>query len=45
MTVVATYRQQGRNVPEYLTSRLEMQLAGPATPSLRPEDEPEINAA
>jgi len=45
LTVVATSRQQGRNVLDYLTSCFEAVRCGHATPSLVPVNTSEINAA
>jgi transposase len=42
LTVVATCRQQGRNVLEYLTSCFEADRRGQALPSLLPVTAPEI---
>ncbi len=45
LTVVATCRQQGRNVLEYLTSCFEAERSGRAIPSLLPAGTSEINVA
>ena len=45
LSVVATCRQQGRNVLEYLTSCFEADCRGQAIPSLVPADQTQINAA
>ena len=45
MTVVATLKQQKRNVLEYLTAAHEAALRGEATPSLLPAGEMESQAA
>jgi transposase len=45
LSVVATCRQQGRNVLEYLTSCFEADCRGQAIPSLVPADPTRINAA
>jgi len=45
LTVVATCRQQGRNVLEYLTSCFEADLRGQLIPSLLPVTEPAIKVA
>lgn len=45
LTVVATCRQQGRNVLEYLTSCFEADRRGQALPSLLPVTAPEIKVA
>ena len=45
LTVVATCRQQGRNVLEYLTSCFEAERSGQAIPSLLPATPPMIKAA
>ncbi len=45
LTVVATCRQQGRNVLEYLTSCFEADRKGQAIPSLLPATEPAIKVA
>jgi transposase len=45
LTVVATCRQQGRNVLEYLTSCFEADRRGQAIPSLLPVTEPAIKVA
>ena len=45
LTVVATCRQQGRNVLDYLTSCFEADLRGQAIPSLLPADAAEAEAA
>ena len=45
LTVVATCRQQGRNVLEYLTSCFEAARSGQAIPSLLPATPPKIEAA
>lgn len=45
LSVVATCRQQGRNVLEYLTSCFEADRHGQALPSLVPSATPEIKAA
>jgi transposase len=45
LTVVATCRQQGRNVLEYLTSCFEADRRGQSLPSLVPVAAPEINVA
>jgi transposase len=45
LTVVATCRQQGRNVLEYLTSCFEADRRGQLIPSLLPVTEPAIKAA
>jgi transposase len=44
LTVVATCRQQGRNVLDYLTSCFEAERRGQALPSLLPMAEAEIEA-
>ena len=44
-TVVATWRQQGRNVLEYLTSGFEADRRGHALPALVPVTAPEIKVA
>jgi transposase len=45
LTVVATCRQQGRNVLEYLTSCFEADRRGQSIPSLLPAMEPAIKVA
>ena len=45
LTVVATCRQQGRNVLEYLTSCFEADRRGQVIPSLLPVMEPAIKVA
>jgi transposase len=45
LTVVATCRQQGRNVLEYLTSCFEADRRGQSIPSLLPVTEPAIEVA
>jgi hypothetical protein len=45
MTVVATLKQQQRNVLEYLTAAHEAALRGEAAPSLIPAREMESQAA
>jgi transposase len=45
LTVVATCRQQGRQVLDYLTSCFEADRKGHAIPSLLPATVPAINAA
>jgi transposase len=45
LSVVATCRQQGRNVLDYLTSCLEANRKGHAIPSLLPVDQAEIKVA
>ena len=45
MTVVATLKQQQRNVLEYLTAACEAALRGEAAPSLRPESAQKSQAA
>jgi transposase len=45
LTVVATCRQQGRNVLDYLTSCFEAHLAGQGIPSLRPAEKAGIKVA
>ncbi len=45
LSVVATCRQQGRNVLEYLTSCFEADCRGQAIPSLVPASPTKINAA
>ena len=45
LTVVATCRQRGRNVLDYLTSCFEARLSGQGVPSLLHASEPEIKAA
>jgi transposase len=45
LTVVATCRQQGRNVLEYLTACFEADRRGQALPSLLPVTAPEIKVA
>jgi len=45
LTVVATCRQQGRNVLDYLTSCFEAARRGQAIPSLVPATPPKIKAA
>jgi transposase len=45
LTVVATCRQQGRNVLDYLTSCVEAHRKGHAIPSLLPVAQPEIKVA
>jgi transposase len=45
LTVVATCRQQGRNVLDYLTSCFQADREGHAIPSLLPETEPAIKVA
>ena len=45
LTVVATCRQQGRNVLEYLTSCFEADRRGQSIPSLLPATEPAIKVA
>ena len=45
MTVVATLKQQQRNVLEYLTTACEAALRGAAAPSLLPPSEQKAQAA
>lgn len=45
LTVVATCRQQGRNVLEYLTSCFEAERSGQAIPSLLPAGTSEVKVA
>lgn len=45
LTVVATCRQQGRNVLDYLTSCFEASRVGQQAPSLLPTIQPEIKVA
>ena len=45
LTVVATCRQQGRNVLDYLTSCFEADRRGQAIPSLLPASPEQIKAA
>lgn len=45
LTVVATCRQQGRNVLDYLTSCFEAARDGQNAPSLLPSEQPEIKVA
>ena len=45
MTVVATLKQQQRNVLEYLTTACEAALRGEAAPSLLPASEQKSQAA
>jgi hypothetical protein len=45
LTVVATCRQQGRNVLDYLTSCFEAARKGHAVPSLLPVPKPAIKTA
>jgi transposase len=45
MTVVATLKQQQRNVLEYLTAACEAALRGEAAPSLLPESDQKAHAA
>jgi transposase len=45
LTVVATCRQQGRNVLDYLTSCFEAARRGQAIPSLVPATPPKIEVA
>ena len=45
MTVVATLKQQQRNVLEYLTAACEAALRGEAAPSLLPESDQKSQAA
>jgi hypothetical protein len=45
MTVVATLKQQQRNVLEYLTATCEAALRGEAAPSLLPESDQKAHAA
>lgn len=45
MTVVATLKQQQRNVLEYLTAACEAALRGEAAPSLLPESDQQAHAA
>jgi transposase len=45
LTVVATCRQQGRNVLEYLTACLEADRRGQLIPSLLPVTQPAIKVA
>jgi transposase len=45
LSAVATCRQQGRNVLDYLTSCFEAHRSGHAIPSLSPAAEPEIKVA
>jgi transposase len=45
LSVVATCRQQGRNVLDYLTSCFEAEYRGQPIPSLLPTSQPEIEAA
>ena len=45
LTVVATCRQQGRNVLDSLTSCFEAARSGQAIPSLLPETQPQVKFA
>ena len=45
LTVVATCRQQGRNVLDYLTSCFEAARGGQAIPSLVPANPPKVEVA
>ena len=45
LTVVATCRQQGRNIQEYLTSCFEADRRGQSIPSLLPVTDPAIKVA
>ena len=45
LTVVATCRQQGRNVLDYLTSCFEAVRSGQAIPSLLPAEPPKVKVA
>ena len=45
LTVVATLKQQQRNVLEYLTATCEAALRGEAAPSLLPESDQKAHAA
>jgi transposase len=45
LTVVATCRQQGRNVLDYLTSCFEAARSGQAIPSLLPAEPPKVKVA
>ena len=45
LSVVATCRQQGRNVLEYLTSCFEAEHHGQPIPSLLPTSQPKSKAA
>ena len=45
LTVVATCRQQGRNILEYLTSCFEADRRGQSIPSLLPVTDPAIKVA
>jgi transposase len=45
LTVLAPYRQRGRNVLGYLTSSFEADRRGQRIPSLRPLTEPAIKVA
>ncbi len=45
LTVVATCRQQGRNVLDYLTSCFEAARSGQAIPSLLPAKQPKVKVA
>jgi transposase len=45
LTVVATCRQPGRNVPDYLTSCFEAARGGQAIPSLLPVEQPKVKVA
>ena len=45
LTVVATCRQQGRNILDYLTSCFQAERKGQAIPSLLPVTEPAIKVA
>jgi transposase len=45
MTVVATLKQQQRNVLDYLTAAHEAALRGEPTPSLLPESDQKSQAA
>jgi len=45
MTVVATLKQQKRNVLDYLTAAHEAALRGEPTPSLLPESDQKSQAA
>ena len=45
LSVVATCRQQGRNVLEYLTACFEADCCGPAIPSLLPDSQSQTQVA
>ncbi len=45
LTVVATCRQQGRNVLDYLASCFEAVRSGQAIPSLLPAEPPKVKVA